>query len=127
MESQLSTVCLFIRFYSHILNISKMNRNARPKPLSFSNRWMILKSTMTSGVSVSKITFCDPCLFEKSSTEATGFCVDCVETLCSQCIKYHAKNKASRSHAVLKVITDQSKNTFFGFLKDALMCKVHPD
>ena len=53
---------------------------------------------------------CDPCNRTSKSTSAVKYCSDCEEFLCSDCLIYHGKLKASLSHHVVdaNVTDDQS-------------------
>ncbi|XP_045174588.2 uncharacterized protein LOC123535893 [Mercenaria mercenaria] len=41
---------------------------------------------------------CQPCLAIGQQIEAHGFCVDCQEYLCKNCLAYHQRTKASKHH-----------------------------
>ena len=43
---------------------------------------------------------CDVCSEDGQNYEADGFCVDCGEYLCKDCVKGHKKNRLSRDHTV---------------------------
>ena len=45
---------------------------------------------------------CDSCKFDGSLEEATGYCVDCQEYLCETCLRFHKRNKASKTHSILQ-------------------------
>ncbi|KAH3787688.1 hypothetical protein DPMN_165815 [Dreissena polymorpha] len=47
--------------------------------------------------------FCQPCHYVDSTNknECNGFCIECTEYLCSECIRDHRKNKTTRQHAIL--------------------------
>ncbi|XP_045167094.2 uncharacterized protein LOC123530388 [Mercenaria mercenaria] len=53
-----------------------------------------------SRTNASETILCDPCLFDDSKAEATGFCWICVEYLCPSCIKEHGRVKMTRTHKV---------------------------
>ncbi|XP_053386202.1 uncharacterized protein LOC123538828 [Mercenaria mercenaria] len=60
---------------------------------------------------------CVPCLSDDQHVEAHGFCVDCQEYLCKNCLHCHKKTKASKHHQLLDIhkvdkhaTTDQTSN-----------------
>ncbi|XP_052782538.1 transcription intermediary factor 1-beta-like [Mya arenaria] len=60
---------------------------------------------------------CQPCQYSGKQTVSKGFCKECEEYVCGQCIKYHQSLKATRGHTILAVDEDfkpqgqtQSKN-----------------
>ncbi|XP_052778559.1 E3 ubiquitin-protein ligase TRIM71-like [Mya arenaria] len=70
---------------------------------------------------------CDPCRFDETEEKATGFCLDCVEYLCSACSRDHRKNKITRTHTILKDEDMPSDVSTFASMKTMTKCKVHPD
>ncbi|WAR05501.1 hypothetical protein MAR_020870 [Mya arenaria] len=46
--------------------------------------------------------FCEPCQYDESFEEVTGFCVTCSEYLCQTCCRDHKRNKVTRRHSLLK-------------------------
>ncbi|XP_063397147.1 uncharacterized protein LOC134681446 [Mytilus trossulus] len=44
---------------------------------------------------------CDPCSGEGTSSAAIRFCSDCEEHLCKDCVEYHKKFKATKSHHLI--------------------------
>ncbi|XP_052779796.1 uncharacterized protein LOC128217027 [Mya arenaria] len=70
---------------------------------------------------------CDPCRFDETEEKATGFCVDCVEYLCSTCSRDHRRNKITRTHTILKDEDMPSDVSSFTTMKTMIKCKVHPD
>ncbi|XP_045178835.2 uncharacterized protein LOC123538655 [Mercenaria mercenaria] len=46
---------------------------------------------------------CVPCLSDDQHVEAHGFCVDCQEYLCKNCLHCHKKTKASKHHQLLDI------------------------
>ncbi|XP_062619405.1 E3 ubiquitin-protein ligase Midline-1-like [Saccostrea cucullata] len=47
--------------------------------------------------------FCDACLRDNETENATGFCLSCAEYLCALCTKYHRKHLLSKGHTVCQV------------------------
>ncbi|KAL3892061.1 hypothetical protein ACJMK2_004301 [Sinanodonta woodiana] len=46
---------------------------------------------------------CDSCSSENVSTLAEGFCVVCKEAMCTDCLKFHRRQKMTKSHAIVSV------------------------
>ncbi|XP_052800223.1 transcription intermediary factor 1-beta-like isoform X2 [Mya arenaria] len=70
---------------------------------------------------------CQPCQYSGKQTVSKGFCKECEEYMCVQCIKYHKSMKATRGHTIMAVEEDfkpqgqaQSKNW-------SVNCEVHED
>ena len=45
--------------------------------------------------------YCKPCDRDNLRLQATGFCIDCDEHLCDDCVNYHKKAKPSKNHVIL--------------------------
>lgn len=45
---------------------------------------------------------CEPCLREKKTIECDGYCTDCCENLCEDCINHHRKLKLTLEHKIVK-------------------------
>ena len=45
---------------------------------------------------------CDPCSRETKTKDCDGYCTDCQENLCEECINYHRKLKLTIGHKVVK-------------------------
>ncbi|VDI33876.1 Hypothetical predicted protein [Mytilus galloprovincialis] len=45
--------------------------------------------------------YCDPCSEEGTSKAAIKFCSNCEESLCKDCVEYHKKFKATKSHHLI--------------------------
>ncbi|VDI12129.1 tripartite motif-containing protein 33 [Mytilus galloprovincialis] len=67
--------------------------------------------------------YCDPCSGEGKSLPAKQFCSDCDECLCKDCVEYHQKFKATKSHHLIDLTSIlQSK-----IPTTKKLCEVHPD
>ena len=45
---------------------------------------------------------CDPCLRGRLTVDCDGYCTDCRENLCHECINHHRKLKVTMEHKILK-------------------------
>ncbi|XP_052806470.1 uncharacterized protein LOC128235709 [Mya arenaria] len=71
--------------------------------------------------------FCEPCQYDDSFVEATGFCVTCSEYLCQTCCRDHKRNKVTREHSLLKNDDIPVDKTPFTTIKQLSTCETHPD
>ncbi|XP_052806467.1 uncharacterized protein LOC128235704 [Mya arenaria] len=71
--------------------------------------------------------FCEPCQYDESFEEATGFCVTCSEYLCQTCCRDHKRNKVTRIHSLLKNDDIPADITPFTTIKKLSTCKIHPN
>ncbi|XP_052803330.1 uncharacterized protein LOC128233613 [Mya arenaria] len=71
--------------------------------------------------------FCEPCQYDESFEEVTGFCVTCSEYLCQTCCRDHKRNKVTRIHSLLKNAEIPADITPFTTIKQLSTCKIHPD
>ncbi|KAL3891967.1 hypothetical protein ACJMK2_004207 [Sinanodonta woodiana] len=57
---------------------------------------------------------CDSCSSENVSTLAEGFCAVCKEAMCTDCLKFHRRQKMTKSHAIVSVdeFDGNPKNVF---------------
>ena len=69
---------------------------------------------------------CDPCHYVEKTVEAVGFCSECVEYLCPDCIKYHKKIKATREH-ILYTGDLPAETSSFERIKSMMKCLKHSD
>ena len=69
---------------------------------------------------------CDPCHFVAETIEAVGFCSECIEYLCYDCIKYHKKIKATREHYVYTGDLP-AETSPFERIKSMMKCSNHSD
>ena len=69
---------------------------------------------------------CDPCHYTEETVEAVGFCSECIEYLCSDCIKYHKKIKATREHYVYTGDLPTETSPFVR-IKSMMKCPNHCD
>lgn len=44
---------------------------------------------------------CEPCIRKNNSVESGGFCLECGENLCSDCIAYHKTLKITENHTIV--------------------------
>lgn len=73
-------------------------------------------------------TVCESCCDENGDGElAQGFCVTCIEYLCSSCCLYHRRNKHSRYHVILQESDMPDDITPYQKIKDLINCQSHPD
>ncbi|KAH3787691.1 hypothetical protein DPMN_165818 [Dreissena polymorpha] len=65
---------------------------------------IIVKKDSTTDENYRVELFCEPCNYVDNTNkkECNGFCVECTEYLCSDCIQDHKKNKITRQHVVLQ-------------------------
>ncbi|XP_071179149.1 uncharacterized protein [Mytilus edulis] len=49
----------------------------------------------------SNSSYCESCSEEGTSIAAIRFCLDCEEQLCNECVEYHKKCKATKSHHLI--------------------------
>ncbi|XP_062619424.1 transcription intermediary factor 1-alpha-like [Saccostrea cucullata] len=59
-----------------------------------------LNDVLESLLVKSKEQLCAACLRDNETESATGFCLSCLEYLCTMCTKYHRKHLLSRDHTV---------------------------
>lgn len=52
--------------------------------------------------------FCEPCQTEDLSSTASKWCTNCEEALCVECERSHRKNKASRNHVLVDLLSAKS-------------------
>ncbi|XP_052806921.1 uncharacterized protein LOC128236104 [Mya arenaria] len=71
--------------------------------------------------------FCEPCQYDDSFVEATGFCVTCSEYLCQTCCRDHKRNKVTREHLLLKNDDIPADTSPFTTIKQLSTCEIHPD
>lgn len=67
--------------------------------------------------------YCDPCSGEGKSLTAIRFCSDCEERLCKDCVEYHRKFKATKSHHLMDLTSIGQLN----IPKTKNFCEVHLD
>ncbi|XP_071179137.1 E3 ubiquitin-protein ligase TRIM71-like [Mytilus edulis] len=67
--------------------------------------------------------YCDPCSGEGKSLIAIRFCSDCEERLCKDCVEYHKKFKATKSHHLMDLTSIGQLN----IPKTKNFCEVHLD
>ena len=72
-------------------------------------------------------THCDACKFDDALVEATSFCVSCTEYLCRMCCHDHKRNKATRSHTLLKNEEMPTDIEPFKKLHKLTRCATHPE
>ncbi|KAL3891846.1 hypothetical protein ACJMK2_004091 [Sinanodonta woodiana] len=61
----------------------------------------LLQSILPSKSKVDRL--CDACSSENVSALAEGFCVICKEAMCSDCVKFHRKQKQLKNHHVIRM------------------------
>lgn len=64
------------------------------------------------------------CMSCDDNTEATGFCVECVEFLCVTCIEAHQRVKFTRDHTI-RQIEDMSSDGLGASTQKPVFCDVH--
>jgi len=69
---------------------------------------------------------CDPCKYDGTEEDATGFCVACTDYLCQNCQRDHKKNKLTRNHTLLLDDNIPKDSAAFRAIKDHMMCSKHP-
>ncbi|XP_052217168.1 uncharacterized protein LOC127835025 isoform X2 [Dreissena polymorpha] len=70
---------------------------------------------------------CEPCSFDDEIREASGFCVKCLEYICSDCCRDHRRNKMTRDHLVLKGDDMPEDSTQYAKMNELMKCPVHAD
>lgn len=68
---------------------------------------------------------CDPCLLENAKVNAKGFCVQCVEYVCTICSRQHIKNKCTRFHTILTDSDIPQNKALFRLMNDLAICPSH--
>lgn len=67
---------------------------------------------------------CQLCMSCDDNTEASGFCVECVEFLCVTCIDAHQRVKFTRDHTV-RQITEMSSEAMGASTQKPVFCDIH--
>ncbi|KAH3719347.1 uncharacterized protein LOC127854991 [Dreissena polymorpha] len=70
---------------------------------------------------------CGPCLFDGNTVEPRYFCVDCLEYLCTDCIRDHRRNKLLREHKILEQDELPQDIELFEEMKKLSYCNKHTD
>ncbi|KAH3719285.1 hypothetical protein DPMN_062116 [Dreissena polymorpha] len=70
---------------------------------------------------------CGPCLFDGNTVEPRYFCVDCLEYLCTECIRDHRRSKSSREHKILEEEELPMDVKLFEEMKKLSDCTKHTD
>ncbi|KAH3719288.1 hypothetical protein DPMN_062119 [Dreissena polymorpha] len=68
---------------------------------------------------------CGPCMFDGSTVEPRYFCVDCLEYLCTECIRDHRRNKLLREHKILEEDEIPQDIQLFEEMKKLSYCNKH--
>ncbi|KAK3787465.1 hypothetical protein RRG08_025731 [Elysia crispata] len=70
---------------------------------------------------------CDICRQERVLVEASAWCMECLEMLCEDCHRVHARSRASRDHKIISINDLQNENTekLMRPLARPLTCSVH--
>lgn len=69
---------------------------------------------------------CEPCKRYEVNAEVRTYCSDCGELLCSDCTKYHRRNKSSAEHKLLDFKDGIGNKTKLDYLSYITKCKKHP-
>ncbi|XP_015457870.2 transcription intermediary factor 1-alpha isoform X2 [Astyanax mexicanus] len=64
------------------------------------------------------------CMSCDDNTEATGFCVECVEFLCVTCIEAHQRVKFTRDHTI-RQIAEMSSDAMGASTQKPVFCDIH--
>ncbi|XP_052811381.1 uncharacterized protein LOC128239001 isoform X3 [Mya arenaria] len=70
---------------------------------------------------------CQPCQYSGKQTVSKGFCKECEEYVCGQCIKYHQSLKATRGHTILAVDEDFKPQGQTQFKNWRVNCEKHAE
>lgn len=69
----------------------------------------------------SDLVYCTPCITESTRVKAVGFCSNCKEHLCTNCIAVHRKLGATRDHTIVESEnTEPPVNTL-----EKILCETH--
>ncbi|KAL3892064.1 hypothetical protein ACJMK2_004304 [Sinanodonta woodiana] len=62
---------------------------------------ILLESMMSAKANANRM--CDSCSSENVCTLAEGFCAVCKEAMCTDCLKFHRRQKMTKSHSIVSV------------------------
>ena len=81
--------------------------------------------SVVGGLDLSLDISCDPCNFEGTLSEGIGFCIQCQEYLCTDCLRAHKKSSALRRHTILEGNDLPKSRTQSSSADDTVLCDVH--
>ncbi|KAH3719264.1 hypothetical protein DPMN_062096 [Dreissena polymorpha] len=70
---------------------------------------------------------CGPCLYDGNAVEPRYCCVDCLEYLCTECIRDHRRNKLLREHKLLEQDEIPHNTELFKEMNKLSYFNKHPD
>ncbi|XP_052784310.1 transcription intermediary factor 1-alpha-like [Mya arenaria] len=70
---------------------------------------------------------CNPCLLDEAKNKVDGFCVHCLEYLCSACCHEHRKNSGTRGHKILTDINIPQDDSVYQEIARLRKCKARPE
>ncbi|KAL3871328.1 hypothetical protein ACJMK2_039335 [Sinanodonta woodiana] len=68
---------------------------------------------------------CDSCITRSDSKKADGYCMDCNQFFCENCIDFHSKFKLLKTHTVLKMDELHQTQSTAVVTSVEVHCKVH--
>ena len=68
---------------------------------------------------------CNACERDGESVNATSWCVNCVESLCEACVRYHRRHKQSSQHKVIDI--GDIKGIESPIQETDIYCREHPE
>ena len=74
-----------------------------------------------------ELNICMTCKVVGVDRKAEAMCFECAEPLCSDCVRDHRKNKASRNHNIQEGGSVQEDIEVFKSIKSMVSCQEHPD
>ena len=84
--------------------------------------------TLTKGSDILPDIYCDPCHdLEGDILQAAGFCENCSENLCLDCVSAHKRNKFTRNHKIQDQVGVPSKSSIQGTKPATTKCNQHEE
>ena len=68
---------------------------------------------------------CNACARDSESVAATSWCVNCCESLCAACVRYHRRHKQSSQHKVIDIV--DIKDIESSLQQTDIFCSEHPE
>ncbi|KAH3814847.1 uncharacterized protein LOC127835250 [Dreissena polymorpha] len=81
----------------------------------------------TEMVSRDYTSYCDLCKVDELQVEAVGFCINCTDFLCRNCLLNHTKIKVTRSHTILQGENLPTDPEPIIALRKLVKCDIHPE
>ncbi|XP_060597121.1 transcription intermediary factor 1-beta-like [Ruditapes philippinarum] len=94
-------------------------------PMDFDLIEKMLTATDKSSDEESTSNYCKPCLRDKMYEQASVYCCECSEILCSDCKKHHSKNKLTTTYTVVDMNGDPPETRKLNYVKNLTKCTKH--